>query len=130
MFYIHQNFMYDAKYPFTNETYESWKHVISEEVFTFVNLLPKIFEKKNKSEYNSGFYLKLPTLSVWSNMFDTIGYLHWTPKTLCNLWVAWHFVFHIFFIFTYSMREIISCTLNPSPPKNQCYISISKSIWL
>jgi hypothetical protein len=56
-------------------------HVISEEVFTSMNLLPKIFERKNKSEYNSGFCLNLPALSVWSNMSDTIGYLHRTPKT-------------------------------------------------
>ncbi len=39
-------------------------HVISEEVFTSVNLLSKIFERKNKIEYNSGFYLNLPALSV------------------------------------------------------------------
>jgi hypothetical protein len=39
-------------------------HVISEEVFTSVNLLPKIFKRKNKSEYNIGFCLNLPALSV------------------------------------------------------------------
>jgi hypothetical protein len=31
----------------------SKKHVILEEVFTSVNVLSKIFERKNKSEYNS-----------------------------------------------------------------------------
>jgi hypothetical protein len=31
------------------------KHVISKEVSMSVNLLPKIFERKNKSEYNRGF---------------------------------------------------------------------------
>jgi hypothetical protein len=41
-----------------------------------VNLLPKIFERKNKSEYNDGFCLNLLAFSVWSNMSDTIGYLH------------------------------------------------------
>jgi hypothetical protein len=40
------------------------KHVISEEVFMSMNLLPKIFKRKNKSEYNSGFYLNLLVLSV------------------------------------------------------------------
>jgi hypothetical protein len=61
------------------------KHVISKEVFTSVNLLPKIFERKNKSECNRGFCLNLPALSVWSNMFYTIRYLHRTPKTRHNL---------------------------------------------
>jgi hypothetical protein len=56
-------------------------HVISEEVFTSVNFLPKIFERKNKNGYISSLYLNLPALLVWSNMSDTIGYLHWTPKT-------------------------------------------------
>jgi hypothetical protein len=60
-------------------------YVISEEVFMSVNLLLKIFERKNKSEYNSGFYLNLSALLVWSNMSDTIGYLHRTPKTRHNL---------------------------------------------
>jgi hypothetical protein len=61
------------------------KHVIYEEVFMYVNLLPKIFERKNKSEYNSGFCLNLPVLLVWSNMSDTIEYLHQTLKTRHNL---------------------------------------------
>jgi hypothetical protein len=61
------------------------KHVISEEVFMYVNLLLKIFEIKNKSEYNNGFFLNFPALSVWSNMSDTIRYLHQTPKTRYNL---------------------------------------------
>jgi hypothetical protein len=33
------------------------KHVIPEEVFTSVNLLPKIFVRRNKIEYNNGFGL-------------------------------------------------------------------------
>jgi hypothetical protein len=37
-------------------------HVISEKVFTSVNLLPNIFERKNKSEYNNGFCLNSPAL--------------------------------------------------------------------
>jgi hypothetical protein len=61
------------------------KHVISKEVSTSVNLLPNIFERKNKSEYKSSFYLNLPVLSVWSNKSDTIGYLHQTLKTRHNL---------------------------------------------
>jgi hypothetical protein len=61
------------------------KIVISEEVFRSVNLLPKIFERKNKSEFNSVFCLNLPVLSVCSNLFDTNGYLHRTPKTQHNL---------------------------------------------
>jgi hypothetical protein len=40
------------------------KHVISEEVYTFVNLLPKIFKRKNKSKYNGSFCLNLLVLSV------------------------------------------------------------------
>jgi hypothetical protein len=40
------------------------KHVTPEEVFTSVNLLPKIFRRKHKIEYNSGFYLNLSAVSV------------------------------------------------------------------
>jgi hypothetical protein len=39
-------------------------HVISEKVFTSMNLLPKIFERNNKNEYNRGFCLNLHALSV------------------------------------------------------------------
>jgi hypothetical protein len=61
------------------------KYLISEEVFTSMNFLPKIFTGKNKSEYNNGFCLNLPALSVWLNMSDTIRYLHRNPKTQHNL---------------------------------------------
>jgi hypothetical protein len=40
------------------------KHVIAKKVFMSVNLLPKIFERKNKSEYNNDFCLNLSVLSV------------------------------------------------------------------
>jgi hypothetical protein len=40
------------------------KHVISEEVSTSANLLSKIFERKNKIEYNSGFCLNLPAILI------------------------------------------------------------------
>jgi hypothetical protein len=40
------------------------KHVISEKVFTYVNLLLKIFRRKNKSECNNGFHLNLSMVTV------------------------------------------------------------------
>jgi hypothetical protein len=61
------------------------EHVIPEQVFTYVNLLPKIFGRKNKFEYNSDFCLNFSMISVWSNMSDTIGYLHQTLQTRRNL---------------------------------------------
>jgi hypothetical protein len=56
------------------------KHVIPDKVSTSTNLLPKIFGRKNKIEYNSGFCLKLSVGSVCSNMSDTIGYLYQTLR--------------------------------------------------
>jgi hypothetical protein len=50
------------------------------------NLFTKIFGRKNKSEYIHGFYLNLLVVLVWSNISDTIGYLHRPPQTWCNLW--------------------------------------------
>jgi hypothetical protein len=35
------------------------KYVMPDKVSTSANLLPKIFGRKNKIEYNSGFYLNL-----------------------------------------------------------------------
>jgi hypothetical protein len=61
------------------------KHVIYEEVSASMHLLPNIFEMKNKSVYNSGLCLNLIALSVRSNLSDTIGCLHRTPKTRWNL---------------------------------------------
>jgi hypothetical protein len=61
------------------------KHVIPKEDSMSVNLLPKIFGTKNKSEYNNGFCLNLPAVSVSLNMSDAIGYLHRTSQTWRNL---------------------------------------------
>jgi hypothetical protein len=55
------------------------KHVIPEKVSASVNILPKIFGRKNKIKYNNSFCLNLLVVLVWSNMSDTFGYLHWTP---------------------------------------------------
>jgi hypothetical protein len=66
--------------------YESWKTCNTQESFHFYKSFTKIFERKNKSEYNNCFCINLPAISVWSNMSDTIGYLHQTLWTCRNLW--------------------------------------------
>jgi hypothetical protein len=52
------------------------KHVTPENVSTSVNLLPKYLEGKIKLSTYVIFYLNLSVVLVWSNMSDTIGYLH------------------------------------------------------
>jgi hypothetical protein len=57
------------------------KHVIPEKVSMSANILPKYLEGKIKSSTSMVFYINLPVVSVWSNMSDTIGYLHWSLQT-------------------------------------------------
>jgi hypothetical protein len=54
------------------------KYIIHEKVFTSVNLLPKYLEAKIKASTSSVFYLNLLVVSVWTNMYDNIEYLHLT----------------------------------------------------
>jgi hypothetical protein len=63
------------------------KHVTSDEVSMAVNLLPKYLEGKIKVSTSVVFCLNLPTVSVWSNMSDTIRYLLQTPQTRHNFWL-------------------------------------------
>jgi hypothetical protein len=52
------------------------KHVTPAKVSTSANLLPKYLEGKIKVSTSEGFYRNLSIVSIWSNMSDTIGYLH------------------------------------------------------
>jgi hypothetical protein len=71
----------------TKEQYES-KHSIWLSTwgsFHVCKSFTKIFRRKNKSEYISGLCLNLLVVSIWSNMFNTIGYLHHSLQTQCTL---------------------------------------------
>jgi hypothetical protein len=70
-----------VKSHFTEDKYESWKSCNIWGSFHVCESFTKNIWKKNKSEYNNGFCLNLPALSVWSNMSNTIKYLHQTLKT-------------------------------------------------
>jgi hypothetical protein len=75
-----------VKSPFTKKKYESCKACNTWVSFHICKSFTKIFGSKNKSECIGGFSLNLPTVSVWLNMYDTNGYLHWSLQTRCNLW--------------------------------------------
>jgi hypothetical protein len=65
----------------TKGKYESWKVCNTWVNFHVYESFIKIFERKNKIKYNSGFCLNFLVVLVWSNMYDTIGYLHRTLQT-------------------------------------------------
>jgi hypothetical protein len=82
MIFMYQNFRYDLimwNLLWQRNNINHGKRVIPEKVSMSVNLLTKIFERKNKSKYNSDFWLNLPMVSICSNIYDIIGYLHQTP---------------------------------------------------
>jgi hypothetical protein len=76
-----------VKSPSAKEKYESCKACNTSKSFHVYKSFTEIFGRKNKSEYINGFCLNLLAVLIWSNMSDTIGYLHRTPQAWRKLWL-------------------------------------------
>jgi hypothetical protein len=74
-----------VKYPSIKEKYESWKACNTWESFHVCKSFIKIFGRKN-NKCIGGFCLNLSVVLIWSNMSNTIIYLHRTPQTRHSLW--------------------------------------------